>query len=254
MNKTLLVVLSHNGKSVSEKFLSHFENFTSPDLVSLLWIENGSSDDTRSFIGDKKEALDSKYQFDVIYCEENKGVIGGRNIGFDVFLKKINIDFSINECDKIMFLDNDQYVSEGWLEQHIAVLDRGYDIIGVEAWQMTTSFMPVKRCTKRTEWFSYVGCGGMLMKRTTVEQVGQFDPIFNPSYFEDPDYCMRCFEKGLKIGWNCTAKITHVPHQTLGSAPDRMQRFTKSSKLFRDKWRGRQSLRLVQYHLPEFDM
>ena len=88
---------------------------------------------------------------------------------------------------------------------------------------------PVKKVEDIRDYFTYVGCGGMLMKRRVPEKIGIFDTRFNPAYFEDPDFSFRAHQAGFKIGWNIAAKLVHLPHQTLGKVnqKDKVQQFTK---------------------------
>jgi len=225
-----LIVLSYNGLSVTKKFLDLLYSNTNFKDFHLIMIDNGSSDDTPDML---KGMCDKSDNFSLVLNSKNLGVIRGRNLGFFLSNKQAN------KSKHIMFLDNDQYVQKGWLENHLEVLDKGYDIVGVEAWQMNKRFMPLKNISDRREHFSYVGCGGMLMKRFVAETVGSFDTIFNPAYFEDPDYNFRCHLKGYNIAWNYKAKIVHFPHQTLGKVAheSKAKQFTNSLIKFRAKWK-----------------
>jgi GT2 family glycosyltransferase len=138
-----------------------------------------------------------------------------------------------------MFLDNDQFVHQGWLEQYKDFMtEKRFDVIGADAWLMNNSFMPIKNCKNLGEPYSYVGCGGMMLKRNVVDTVGVFDEQFNPAYFEDPDYNFRARKNNFRIGWNYLAKITHLPHQTLGKNKNKANIFAESYKKFRNKWLG----------------
>jgi GT2 family glycosyltransferase len=243
MNNTrvALVVLSHNSWSISKKFIESYLMNTDSSLCHLFWVENGSTDETKDnllkFVDDNNDRL---ITLDVE--KSNTGVIGGRNIGFEWFL---TTDMG-KQCSHIMFLDNDQFVKKGWLEHHLSILDMGFDLVGVEAWLMNQALFPVKRCTKPAERFTYVGCGGMLMRRSVAESVREFDNDFNPCYFEDPDFCFRAFDAGFNMAWNYLAKIVHLPHQTLGNRSDKTEKFIKSMKIFQSKWRGRKLFNLIQ--------
>jgi len=240
MSKVFLVVLSHNSIGTTRKFLDLLYKYTNQDLFHLHFIDNGSSDETPKLLQDFR-----KDNMSIFLSENNTGVIGGRNLGFEEFSKQ-------SECDILMFLDNDQYVREGWLEQHLSVLNTGYDLIGVEAWQLNRSFLPVKKITSLNETFSYVGCGGMMVRKEVVDKIGPYDMQFNPSYFEDPDYSKRAYDAGFKIGWNIKSRIIHFPHQTLGKASDKHQRFLNSLQKFRNKWKGKSMPVLRQYNIPAF--
>lgn len=239
----VVCVLSHNGKDVSSKFLDCLVRQTDYDLYDLVWIDNGSTDGTRDLL---EKHWEGTMNSTILFSKENHGVIGGRNIGFQHFIENTNSQY-------LIFLDNDQFVKDGWLEHHLAVLHRGYDVVGVEAWQLNRSFMPVQKNMKRTDWYSYVGCGGMLIRRDVVKSLGYFDERFNPCYFEDPDLCFRAYDEGFKIGWNFKSKIVHIGHQTLGKFENKSKHFTKSLMSFREKWNKKVPPMITMPHIPEFD-
>ena len=49
-DKAAIVVLSHNGLKVSQKFVKHLEANTDPDKFTLVWIDNGSTDGTTAYL------------------------------------------------------------------------------------------------------------------------------------------------------------------------------------------------------------
>jgi GT2 family glycosyltransferase len=252
-DKVAIVVLSHNALKVSQKFVKHLEANTDPDKFTLLWIDNGSTDGTTAYLERMLEESSRPYDMHGVFEETNKGVIGGRNIGFEAFFGEVD-GIDLSGCNYLMFIDNDQYVKKGWLEQHLSVANKGYDIVGVEAWQMGSSFIPTQRNFNISQWYSFVGCGGSLIRRTCAEKVGRYDMVFNPSYYEDPDYCWRALNEGMKIGWNISARIIHEAHQTLGVAKDKNQRFINSLKAFRAKWTGHPIPSLLMQKIPELGL
>jgi GT2 family glycosyltransferase len=192
----------------------------------LIIVDNGSTDGTAEYLS----TLD-KDNVHIISLDYNSGVIDGRNIGYE--------NSKHLEYKYLLFLDNDQFVEKEWLEQHIFFMKQGkYDVLGVEAWEMSDSFRPIRQTQEPTGFYSYVGAGGMIMKRRVVEEIGLFDTGFSPMYFEDPDFCFRCCKKSLNFGWNPYAKLVHNPHQTMSviSQEDKHQYFRKSLKYFREKW------------------
>jgi O-antigen biosynthesis protein len=244
-----VIVLSFNGLETSKDFLKFFLLNTPHDNVRLIWVDNGSSDGTRKFL---QKTFDEVVENGVlILSNTNLGVIEGRNLGFDV---SNFINGEEPPCEKLMFLDNDQFVGEGWLEHHLAVLDQGYDLVGVEAWQLSDSFMPVLHIKRLNQFFHYVGCGGMVIKREVTDEIGMFDTRFSPAYFEDPDFCLRSVESGFKIGWNIKAKIVHMPHRTLGQIDSNKKHKILLSSLFkfREKWKGKRLPVMRQKHLEVF--
>lgn len=231
-----IILLSFNGIETTKNFLDRFYKHTDVNKVRLIWVENGSTDGSKEFLS---EFCKNNSNFILSDGDENLGVIGGRNHG-----KKVSDYLSDKYFPSkyIMMLDNDQFVQPDWLEDHIGFLEKNnLDLIGVEAWIMNQGFLPIKKLDRPGGVFHYVGCGGSLFKREIVEKIGMYDEQFNPAYFEDPDFCFRSLDAGYKIGCNFGAKITHLPHQTLGklNAQEKNKRFTDSMRKFREKWKGR---------------
>ena len=236
-----IIVLCQNNLPVTQKFIKAL--YKSTREFNVIFVDNGSNDKTPEFL---KQCANQLQNITLVLNDDNLGVIGGRNQGFEI------ISSFKDKPDYISFLDNDQFVEPEWLEHHLSVLQHGYDLVGVEAWQMNNSYFPTHKNSKVTEWYSYVGCGGMLMKLDVPLDLGMFDERFNPAYFEDPDFNFRALDNGYEIGWNVKAKLTHLPHQTLGNAPDKAQRFANIYKKFREKWKNRVIPRCYQVNLPEF--
>lgn len=225
---TCIIVLTHNKIDITKQFLSQlFEN--THENFHLVIVDNGSTDGT-------KEYLDKLDNILFISLGYNSGVINGRNIGYE---KSRHLEY-----DYLLFLDNDQFVGEGWLKQHISFMQNGgYDVLGVEAWKMSETFRPLNKVDNPVDPYTYVGAGGMLIKRDVVEKIGLFDIGFSPMYFEDPDFCFQCNKNGFHFGWNPKAKIIHRPHQTMSiiSQEDRHIYFRNSLKYFREKWKKHES-------------
>lgn len=224
--KTAILVLSYNGLSVTKRFFSHlYENTQNFQVVM---VDNGSTDGSVEYL----TAL-SKEKNDFLFTPNptNLGVINGRNYAYEIYRKMED------RAPYLIFLDNDQFVQPGWLEQHHSAMSQGRaDLVGVEAWVMSKTFMPIKRCTRSFEPWTYIGCGGMMVKEAVAQKIGMFDEQFNPCYFEDPDYCFRAIDAGFKLFWNHAARVIHQPHQTLGLNPRRKQNFLESGAKFRKKW------------------
>lgn len=195
---TSIVVLTYNNLSINRRFINAIKKYT--ENYELIVVDNGSTDGTVEYL----KSLGSDIIF--INNRKNLGIITGRNIG----LKRANYDYLI--C-----LDNDQIVGEGWLEYLHSEMNNGYDFVGVEAWQVNDSYLPIKRHTHRVPGMriDYVGAGGCLMKRKVLDDIGIYDERFSPAYFEDVELCFRAKSKGYKIGWCDRKIILHLEHSTL---------------------------------------
>jgi len=233
-----IICLVHNNISITRGFVKSL--FANTDNFHLIFINNGSTDGTLEFLNQGEQ--DQKWE--VINPGTNLGVIHGRNLG----VKHIKSDFFIN-------IDNDQYPGPGWLSGLFDLINQGYDIVGPEAWELTPpnasgvvnikntnmnrGYFPIKHCARITDKFSYIGCGGMLVKKKVYDKIGLFDEQFSPAYFEDPDFCFRAILAGFKLGWKQDCNITHLAHQTFDNQTlfQKNDQFIKSWIKFKNKWK-----------------
>lgn len=234
-----IVCLVHNQLHVTIRFVNHLYLYTPSTNFNLIFINNGSTDKTKEYLNDGTE----KRGWTVLNLPENIGIIKGRNLG----ATKATSDYFIN-------LDNDQLVGEGWINQLFEKLSKGFDVVGCEAWQLENpntknsvviqnktinkAYFPKRRCTFPDEKFTYIGCGGMLIKKTVYDKIGLFDERFSPAYFEDPDFAFRCIKSGFKLGWCCPCSINHLAHQTIENQNlfIKNEQFIKSWQEFTQKW------------------
>lgn len=234
---TDIIVLAHNRLSVTQQFVQRL--FAHTDNFRLIFVNNGSIDGTTEYLDQGKD------RWEVIHHPDNLGVILGRNSA----TKVLQSEYFIN-------LDNDQLVTNGWLQKLHDCMSMGFDVVGIEAWKLMPpgmkgqvvihggstssdmSYFPYKKCTKKCDSFTYIGCGGMLIKKTVFDVLGLFDERFSPAYFEDPDFCFRAIQSGFKLGWCSECHIEHLAHQTIGTQRlfDKNQQFMSSWAKFKEKW------------------
>lgn len=233
-----IICLVHNNLPITDGFQRYL--FDNTSNFRLIFVDNGSTDQTVDFLNQGKK----KGKWDLITSSENLGVIGGRNLG----AKHVEADFFLN-------IDNDQYVKSGWLESLFSIIDQGYDIAGSEAWVLfppntpgqtvvdgqtipDRSYFPCKHCKNPHDKFTYIGCGGMLIKKSVYDTIGLFDDVFSPAFFEDPDFGFRAIQAGFKLGWQPKNIIEHLAHQTFNHQQlfSKNSQFVKSWMVFRKKW------------------
>lgn len=77
----------------------------------------------------------------------------------------------------------------------------------------------------------------VLMKRTTVAQIGPWDERFPLRYFEDVDYSYRMLRAGLKLAVASNIFVHHEKSRTFEALGiDNVEATTMQIDLFRDKW------------------
>jgi len=224
-----ILILTYNDLSSIIRCVDNIYEHTERDKFTIFILDNGSTDGTVEYLKEIK----SKYNnIHVAFQEDNYGIIKGRNMCY-AFCKE-----SGSDSQYVMFLDSDQYVLSGWLEIYLEMMNT-YDVCGAESWLMRKiDHYPYKIIRDKDEPFSYVGCGGMMIKREVIQEIGVFDEIYKKYYFEDPDFCWTAHENGYKVGWNHNPVIDHQKHN-LALSGDRKMHFMRNWRSFQNKWRGK---------------
>lgn len=214
MPRIFVIIVTWNGMKWIKQCLDALRQSTYP--VSIVVVDNGSSDGTVDFI---KDAYNEVH---LIESSENLGFGQANNVGIRYALD--------NGCDYVYLLNQDAYVftdmfmelinvaekleykrygvfSPLHLNRDISKLDSHFqwymrDIIGRYAKDRTEG--------KLRELYDVyaVPAAGWLIARRTLETVGGFDPIFF-HYGEDNHYAYRMAYHGLKFGIVPTAKMIH---------------------------------------------
>jgi GT2 family glycosyltransferase len=230
-----IILLTYNGLKYTKKCIKNLIDYT--DNFNLIIVDNNSTDGTVEYL---KSISDQHSNITLELLDKNIGVIKGRNLGY-----RISIE-SNTGIQYVMFIDNDQFVSESWQDVYLNIMREGFDIVGSEAWKMDRRTMfPKCRCTSLGEEFSYVGAGGMMIKHDVIKNIGMFDERFSPMYFEDPSFCFDAFKEGYSIIWR-PFFIDHMQHNLLKKEGEdrRKEYFFNSHKKFVEKY--------INLYLPTF--
>lgn len=134
----------------------------------------------------------------------------------------------------LFILDNDQYISSVSLHR---LMNTEGDVVGVEGWSMDSGAWAFDIKEERGP-LAYVGAGGMLVKKIVAEDIGYFDEVFSPAWFEDPDFCYKAEKKGFSIAYCKNAEIKHLQHQTINKQTDFDSRkiWKRNHKIFKRIW------------------
>lgn len=214
-NRTTIIIVTYNGiKWIDECIQSLLDNTLK---VSIIVVDNNSSDNTVSFIKEK-------YNEDVFLIEskENLGFGKGNNLGLSYALKK--------GADYVFLLNQDAYIEKDTLEKLVEVANNNpeFGIISpihlnaegtaLEAYfadftslKYSKSFYPdhvINRKVKDIYPVRFINAAAWLIPKNILKEIGGFDPIFW-HYGEDDNYCQRVLFHNYKIGVVSGAFIRH---------------------------------------------
>ncbi len=213
-----IVIPTYNGKELLEKFL--------PSVVvaaefykgqtEIIVVDDGGTDGSDEFV--KRNFPEIK----LVKLEKNKGFSGACNEGFKASKGEI-----------IISLDNDILVADDFIHPLIAHFD-DKDVFGVapglllpnqkdlevsaRGLKFRRGFIEIPvfkpREIQEQNFVFLLGGGAATMDRNKLFELGGFDELFNPFYWEDTDLSYRAWKRGWKILYEPKARVYHQKAST----------------------------------------
>jgi GT2 family glycosyltransferase len=243
LERIAVIVLTYNQQEVTLRCLGGLREVGEPSFQVLLW-DNGSSDGTA-------DAVRLAYPEVLVHQHpENLGVGSGRNAAAALARQRF-------APTHLLFLDNDIVVAPGFVRALLAPFREDPTVAQVQS-KLRLLHDPARLndgggC--RIEWWwgrtspvgfgeldqgqhdsrrPCVACGGAMMVRATqFDQLGGFDPIFDPFGPEDLDFSLRLQKAGYKALYVPEAVGYHEVSHTFGSGYTEEYARTKSKHWLR---------------------
>lgn len=239
---TSIVILTHNELEHTKACLESVRRNT-PEPHEIIVVDNGSTDGTLDYL---KEQVSKFTDIWVIRNTLNRGFAAGSNQGI-----------SVAEGEYVLLLNNDTFVTEGWLGRMLDVFRRHPEtgIVGpmsnyVSGPQLVTDVgynnidelnaFAVRWSGENDEQsfpiYRVVGfC--LLAKKEVIRKIGGLDERFGSGNFEDDDFCSRAVLAGYEARVARDVYIHHTGSQTFkGSGIDYKKSLLRNWKLFKAKW------------------
>jgi len=202
--KVSIVVLTYNQLEFTKACLHSLDHLTEYPDWELIIVDNASSDDTPQYL---EEFARTRPYATVILNDENLGFAGGNNVGAEVASGEF-----------IVFLNNDTFVTAGWLsnllqhfddEPELGLLGPVTNNIGNEArieidyLDMTEMAQQAENRTRklRHQRFDYRSAAFFCAAIPTRlwREIGGLDEGFEVGFFEDDDYSNRVRQAGYRV-------------------------------------------------------
>lgn len=212
----------------------------------IIFVDNGSTDDTRNYLGKIKAG-----NVRAVFNEENLGYVGGCNSGA-----------AVAKGDYLLFLNNDTEVQPGWLINmvHLAESRDDAGIVGAKlvypdgklqeaggiifsdgnGWNYGRGLNPADPRFNFVRKVDYVSGAALMIKRSLWDKIGGFDLRYSPAYYEDTDLCFSVRQEGYQVYYQPASVIIHYEGQTAGT--DLASGFKKYQQInhskFVEKWQA----------------
>jgi O-antigen biosynthesis protein len=215
-------------------------------------VDNASPDDTPRLLAERDGV-------ELIANDENLGFGVASNMGAERATGEL-----------LVFLNSDSFVTAGWLEAIVSAFGReevaavvprllnedgtlqeAGALLGADgtSWQYGAGDDP-ERPRYRFPRAVDFGAGACLaVRRSDFLEVGGFDPVYTPAYYEDADLCLRLAERGRLVVYEPRSKVVHVGH---GSTPraTAVELSERNRATFVERWRDELGSRPASLRKP----
>ena len=238
-----VVVVTYNNLELTRACLDSLERYSDYGNLEVIVVDNASSDDTPSFLRDWASRGDRRR---VILNEDNRGFAAANNQGL-----------AAATGDYLVMLNNDTYVTPGWVGTLVGHLRRDHTL-GMLG-PVTNNIGNEARIDIRYEDMAgMLGAAGeytarhvgqltplrtaaffcVMLRREVFEKVGPLDEAFGIGFFEDDDYCRRVEQAGWSIA---CAEDVFIHHHLSASfnklnQERRARLFEENKALYEKKW------------------
>lgn len=240
LGKVAIVVLNWNGRDDTLACLASLGQLDYP-VYEVIVVDNGSSDDSAA-------AIRAAYpQVTLIETGDNLGYVGGNNVGLE-HARTIGADYAL-------LLNNDTEVAPDFLRLLVeaAEADPTIGIMGPTIYYFDrpgviwsaggaidwgwgdTRMIGVDKVDQGQFGLSprpvdFVSGCAMLIKMSSIDQMGLLDPRFF-AYYEETEWCVRVARAGFKIVHVPQAKIWHKISPTAREASPQVHYYMTRNRL-----------------------
>jgi GT2 family glycosyltransferase/SAM-dependent methyltransferase/glycosyltransferase involved in cell wall biosynthesis len=238
-----IVVVTYNNLYLTQACLDSLVNYSDYSNIEIIVVDNASIDETQSWLKSWVSGADNRR---LILNDKNLGFAAANNQGLEIAKGKY-----------LVMLNNDTYVTPGWLRTLVNHIRRDLKIgligpvtnnIGNEA-RISTSYGNMSEMINYAANWTRSHMGQLfqlrtaaffcvMMHREVFETIGPLDEAFGRGYFEDDDYCRRIEKAGLRV---VCAEDVFIHHHLSASFnklnyKDRSKLFEENKKRYESKW------------------
>jgi glycosyltransferase involved in cell wall biosynthesis len=189
----------------------------------LILVDDGSTDESiqvglQSLLGSL-----TKHSFQLLRRQRTKPYRNG-TFSFSAGLaRQLGVSRAIGQ--RILFLDPDQFVEPGCLQEHVDWGRRGFDVVigdrrtdDVDVFTDWSRLRTAALCSERHWWLSFF-TGNASVDRQLLDSVGGFDPCLQYWGLDDTDLGYRLFRAGASIWHTPRALVSDLAPDDSGAGP-----------------------------------
>jgi GT2 family glycosyltransferase len=236
-----VVIVTYNNYGFTRACLHSVLALSDYPRLEVIVVDNASSDETPAQL---RRIRDPRVR--VILNEENLGFAAGNNVGLRAA-----------KGDYVVMLNNDTYVTRGWLRDLIRplMLDETVGLVGPltnnigneqkllihysDMGEMASAARArIRSMTRHVHPTSGLAFFCVALRRRTLDEVGYLHEAYGQGFFEDDDYCRRVEAAGLRLVIADDAFVHHHLSASFNALGDeRKQRLMVRNKaIYEELW------------------
>ena len=238
-----VIIVTYNNLELTKACLRSLEQLTDYTNLEVIVVDNASADDTPAYL-ESWCAEGSNRR--IVLNADNRGFAAGNNQGL-----------ALAKGEYLVMLNNDTYVTPGWVSTLTAHLRRHAELgmigpvtnnIGNEA-RIDTSYEDMDGMLSEAAAYTAAHAGKLMPMRTVAffcvmlrrevyEKVGPLDEAFGIGFFEDDDYCRRVEQ----AGWGIACAEDVFIHHHLSASFNKLRQeqrqalFEENKAIYEAKW------------------
>jgi|GEM_PF-291975 len=241
--KVSVIVLTYNNLELTKACLDSLYKYSLYPNLEVIIVDNASSDETPQYLQEFNKIHPDAV---VILNKDNLGFSAGNNVGL-----------AAATGDYLVLLNNDTYVTPGWVltmlnhlrfDNSIGIIGPVTNNIGNEA-KIDINYADMEEMHKYAKGYTLSHMGQRILISTTAffcvmiprhvyEKVGPMDEKFGRGFFEDDDYCRRIEKIDLNVACADDVFIHHhlsASFNKLG-AEVKQKLFEDNKAYYEGKW------------------
>ncbi|MGB4875918.1 MAG: glycoside hydrolase family 99-like domain-containing protein [Candidatus Competibacter sp.] len=178
----------------------------------------------------------------------------------------------------LLFLNNDTQVLPGWLDRLLEVFATRSDagVVGAKLIYPSGHLQEAGAALRQDGTVDLIGLNddpakpqyntlrevdhcsgaGLLIETALFRELGGFDDIYAPAYFEDCDLSLRVRQRGRKIYYQPAAEIIHHLSVTTQQDGHKARQIERNKHLYLERWgstlQALDRVRLIAFYLPQY--
>lgn len=241
--KVSVVVLTHNNLAFTDACLFSLDAYSDYSNLEIIVVDNASTDGSREYLAEWAKGGDNR---ELVLNDDNRGFAAGNNQGLE-----------IATGDVLVLLNNDTYVTPGWVRTMLWHLRRDPTVglvgpvtnnIGNEA-RIDIGYEDMSGMIRQSSRYTLARPGSafplgsvaffcVMLRRAVYERVGGLDEAFGMGFFEDDDYCRRVAEAGWRVVCAEDVFVHHHLSASFNAMQDeaRQELFERNKAIYEAKW------------------